>query len=202
MGYRPIRYGFVMQRDLVEPIPDVPLPEGIEVRPVVEADHRRIWDADAEAFMDHWEHSVREELDYRRFFEEPSLDTSLWQVAWAGDEVAGSVLNFIYADENCELGIDAGWLAHVSVRRPWRGRSVAGALIARSLVALRDRGMAVARLGVDGENPTGAVSLYRRYGFYEFRRWIAQRKPFPAGVGTVPRPDALPPEFQAPEAAA
>jgi GNAT superfamily N-acetyltransferase len=150
--------------------------------------------------MDHWEHSVREESDYRRFFEEPDLDTSLWQVAWDRDEVVGSVLNFIYPDENRELDIDVGWLQHVSVRRPWRGRGVAGALIARTLDVLRDRGMAVARLGVDGKNPTGAVSLYRRYGFYEFRRWIVQRKPFPPGVGTAPRAEALPKELLEPEA--
>lgn len=200
MGYRPIRYGFVMQRDLVEPIPDVPLPAGIEVRPVLESDHRAIWDADAEAFLDHWESSVREESDYRRFFEEPELDTSLWQVAWERDEVVGSVLNFIYPDENRELGIDAGWLQHVSTRRAWRGRGIAGALIARSLAVLRERGMAVARLGVDGENPSGAVGLYQRYGFTEFRTWIAQRKPFPDGVGTKPRADALPVEYR--EAAA
>ena len=199
LGYRPIRYGFVMQRDLGEPIPDVPLPPGIEVRPVVEADHRRIWDADAEAFRDHWEVSVREESDYRRFFEEPDLDTSLWQVAWDGDEVAGSVLNFIYPDENRELGIEVGWLQHVSTRRAWRGRGVASALIVRSLVALRDRSMAVARLGVDGENPTGALGVYQRLGFSEFRKWIVQRKPFPAGVGTTPRADALPREFAEPE---
>ncbi|HET7181472.1 MAG TPA: GNAT family N-acetyltransferase [Candidatus Limnocylindrales bacterium] len=202
MGYLPIRFGFVMQRDLAEPIPDVPLPDGIEVRPVLEADHRRIWDADVEAFKDHWESAVREESDYRRFFDEPDLDTSLWQVAWAGEEVAGSVLNSIYADENRALGIEAGWLQHVSTRRAYRGRGVAAALIARSLVALRGRGMAVARLGVDGANPTGAVGLYKRHGFTEFRGWIVMRKPFPTGVGVAPRPDALPEGFRAPETAA
>jgi mycothiol synthase len=201
-GYQPIRYGFLMQRDLAEPIRDVALPDGIDIRPVVEADHRRIWDADVEAFRDHWESAVREESDYRRFFEEPDLDTGLWQVAWEGDEVAGSVLNFIYPDENRELGVDVGWLQHVSVRRQWRGRGVASALVARSLVALRDHGMAVARLGVDGANPTGALELYRRHGFSEFRGWIAQRKPFPAGVGATPRPEALPEAFRAPEAVA
>jgi mycothiol synthase len=198
MGYAPIRYGFIMQRDLSEPIPDAPVPDGIEIRPVVEADHRRIWAADVEAFRDHWENAIREESDYRRFFDNPELDTSLWQVAWAGDEVAGSVMNFIYPNENQELGIDAGWLQHVSTRRAYRGRGVAGVLITRSLLVLRDRGMAVARLGVDGENPTGALALYKRYGFTEFRMWIAQRKPFPAGVGAAPRPEALPEAFREP----
>jgi mycothiol synthase len=196
MGYAPIRYGYLMQRDLSEPIPDAPLPTGIEVRPVVEADHRQIWAADAEAFLDHWENAVREESDFRRFFENPMLDTSLWQVAWAGGEVAGSVINFIYPEENRDLGIDVGWLQHVSTRRAYRGRGVAGALIVRSLRALRERGMAVARLGVDGENPTGALALYQRFGFVEFRGWTVQRKPFPPGVGAPPRAEALPEAFR------
>jgi len=45
-GYVPVRYGFVMRRDLVEPIPDVPLPAGLELRPVAPEDHRPIGDAD------------------------------------------------------------------------------------------------------------------------------------------------------------
>ena len=192
MGYAPIRYGFLMQRDLAEPIPDAPVPDGIEIRPVVEADHRAIWAADIEAFRDHWENAVREEADFQRFFGNPDLDTSLWQVAWAGDEVAGSVMNFIYPGENRGLGIDAGWLQHVSTRRAYRGRGVAGVLIARSLAVLKDRGMSVARLGVDGTNPTGALGLYKRFGFFEYKMWIAQRKAFPAGIGATPRPDALP----------
>lgn len=179
LGYEAIRFGFLMERDLREPIPDVPLPVGIEVRPVVEADHRRIWDADVEAFKDHWENAVREESDYRRFFENPDLDTTLWQVAWEGDEVAGSVLNCIYFDENRALGVDAGWLDHVSVRRHWRGRGVASALIVRSLALLRERGMSVARLGVDAENPTGALGVYERLGFRPLKGWATQRKPFP-----------------------
>ena len=193
MGYIAVRYGFLMQRRLDEPIPDVALPDGIEIRPVVEADHRRIWAADVEAFKDHWENAIREESDYRRFFNNPDLDTTLWQVAWDGDEVAGSVMNTIYEGENRELGIDAGWLDHVSVRREWRGRGVASVLIARSLAILRDRGMSVARLGVDAENPTGALGLYQRFGFEPLRSWATQRKPFPAGVpgsAATPEPQA------------
>ncbi|HJP89095.1 MAG TPA: GNAT family N-acetyltransferase [Candidatus Limnocylindrales bacterium] len=179
MGYAPVRFGYLMERDLTQLIPDIPLPDGIEVRPVVEADHRRIWAADVEAFKDHWENAVREESDYIRFFKNPDLDTTLWQVAWDGDEVAGSVLNCIYFDENRALGVDAGWLDHVSVRREWRGRGVASALIARSLAIHRARGMAVARLGVDAENPTGALGVYERLGFTPLRGWATQRKPFP-----------------------
>lgn len=64
--YTPVRYGFVMRRDLAEPIPDVPpLPEGIAVRPVRPEHHRAIWDADVEAFRDHFEPRERDESDFQ-----------------------------------------------------------------------------------------------------------------------------------------
>jgi mycothiol synthase len=176
-GYVPVRYFFVMHRDLGQPIDDVPMPQGLETRPVTPDQHRRIWDADEEAFRDHWEASVRGEADFVRFFDNPDIDTSMWQVAWDGDEVAGSVVNGIYPGENAALGVEIGWLDHVSVRRPWRGRGLAGALIARSLRVLRDRGMAFAALGVDAENPTGALAVYERQGFKVHQTFARLRKP-------------------------
>lgn len=177
-GYKRVRYGLLMVRPLDEPIPDAPLPEGLEVRPVVEADHRRIWDADVEAFRDHWEAAVRTEEDFVGMMSVPGIDTSLWRVAWDGDEVAGSVMNYVYADENEKLGIKRGWLEHVSVRRPWRRRGLAGALIASSLHALRELGLDEAALGVDAENLTGALRLYESFGFRRHRTGIAYRKAF------------------------
>jgi mycothiol synthase len=177
-GYVAVRYGFLMRRDLSEPIPDAPMPDGLELRPVVAADHRRIWEADVEAFRDHWEAGVRTEADFEHFFANPDLDVSMWQVAWEGDEVAGSIVNTIYPEENAQVGLEVGWLDHVSVRRPWRGRGLASALIVRSLAVLRDRGMAFAALGVDAENPTGALGLYERFGFRRHQQWVTFRKPF------------------------
>ena len=175
--YARIRFGFEMRRPLDEPIPDAELPAGIELRPVREADHRRIWDADIEAFKDHWEPRERDESDFEATFTYPELDTSLWRVAWDADEVVGLVMNAIFREENAKIGLDVGWLEHVSVRKAWRGRGIAKALIASSLRVLREQGMAFAALGVDGENLTGALRLYEQLGFRRHQTWIAYRKP-------------------------
>jgi mycothiol synthase len=177
-GYRIVRYGFQMIRDLGDPIPDAPLPVGLELRPVVESDHRRIWDADAEAFRDHWNAGERTEADYESWFATPELDTNLWRVAWDGNEVAGSVMAFIWGDENEALGLERGWLEHISVRRPWRRRGLASALIAESLQALRAAGMREAALGVDAENVSGALRVYEAMGFRRTRTGVAYRKEF------------------------
>ena len=174
--YSPIRYGFEMRRRLDEPIPEIELPAGIELRPVREADHRKIWEADVEAFRDHWEPRIRDEGDFEATFAYPDLDTSLWRVAWQGDEVVGSVTNAIFAKENARIGLQVGWLEHVFVRAPWRGRGVAKALIAESMRALRERGMDFAALGVDAQNPTGALALYEGLGFRPHQKWISHRK--------------------------
>jgi mycothiol synthase len=175
--YKPVRYGFQMRRRLDDPIPEVQLPAGIELRTVREQDHRRIYDADVEAFRDHWEPRERDDDDFEATFAFPDLDTSLWRVAWEGDEVVGSVMNAIFTEENARTGESLGWLEHVSVRRAWRGRGVAKALIVSSLRAHRDRGVRFAALGVDGENPTGALALYEGLGFRPYQKWINHRKP-------------------------
>lgn len=177
-GYRPVRYGFLMVRSLADPIPHVPVPEGLEVRPVVGADHRRIWDADTEAFRDGWEPADRTEEDFIGWYSTPGIDTSMWRVAWDGNEVAGSVMNFAFQDSIEKLGIRRAWLEHVSVRGPWRRRGLAGSLIASSLHELRARGYEEAALGVDAENPSGALRLYESFGFRRHRTGIAFRREF------------------------
>lgn len=176
-GYEPIRYGFEMRRSLADPIPDIPLPPGIELREVREADHRRIYDADVEAFRDHWEPRERSDDDFVAMFAFPGLDTSTWRVAWEGDEVVGVVMNAEFPEENARTGEKLGWLNHVSVRRPWRGRGIAKALIASSMQLHRDRGLEYAALGVDAHNPTGALALYEGLGFRPHLKWITHRKP-------------------------
>lgn len=176
-GYDRVRYGFHMRRDLSEPIAEIPLPDGIELRPVRPEDHRRIFDADTEAFLDHFEPRVRNEADFVTTFTAPHVETDMWRVAWEGDEVVGVVINQIDPDENARTGLEIGWLEHVSVRRPWRGRGVASALIVDSMRALRERGMQIAALGVDGENLTGALRLYERLGFQRHETWLTFRRP-------------------------
>ncbi len=175
-GFRQVRFGFMMLRDLREPIPDVALPPGLEIRPVEEAQHRAIFDAENEAFRDHWNHREQDESDFVRTYSEPDLDTSLWRVAWDGDEVAAVVQNYIFPEENAALGVSRGWLEHISTRRPWRRRGLASALTIASFHAFRERGIEEAALGVDSQNPNGALGLYERLGFRRIQTGIAHRK--------------------------
>jgi mycothiol synthase len=177
-GFAPVRYFFEMLRPTLDDIEDFPLPDGLEVRPVRPEDHRAIWAADIEAFQDHWGGMDLSEQAFDRFFSGPDFEPELWRVAWDGDQVAGQVNNMVMRELNQQTGSRRGLLAGVSVRRPWRGRGLARALVAQSLVALRERGMSEAILGVDADNPTGALGVYQANGFVVHQRERAFRKPF------------------------
>ncbi|HEY5630135.1 MAG TPA: GNAT family N-acetyltransferase [Candidatus Limnocylindrales bacterium] len=183
-GFVPIRFGYEMRRFLTGALPEHPLPPGLEIRPVAEADHRRIFDAGEEAFRDHWGHRPPSEQDFHDLFHAADMTPDLWCVAWDGDEVAGVVVNTIHPAEVEELGFRRGWLDRVSVRRPWRGRGLAKALCAESMRVLRAQGMDEAWLGVDGLNPSGAVHLYEALGFHVAKGWKAFGRPV---EGPAPR---------------
>lgn len=164
-GYRPRRYMIEMVRSLEEVSP-VELPAGLTTRPVKEEDRRSVLLALDAAMKDHpgWPAWTEDQLlGMSMHPNRGQLD--VWQVAWDGDEVAGGVLGFINAEENQELGRARGYTECIFTRRPWRGRGVATALIGRNLRLLAERGMTEAALGVDAQNPTGALALYERVGF-------------------------------------
>ena len=68
-----------------------------------------------------------------------------------------------------------GWLEHISVRRQWRRRGLGRAITAAAMVRLREAGIDEAMLGVDSENPTGALGLYEGLGFEVDTRSAAYR---------------------------
>jgi ribosomal protein S18 acetylase RimI-like enzyme len=177
-GYRAVAHDAELVRPHLDDIPDLGLPDGLEVRPVEESHLRTIWEADVEAFRDHWGFVEPTDKDWQAFLEFPYRDESLWKVAWDGDRVAGQVRSFINERENEELGRRRGWAEFISTGREWRGRGVASGLICASLRELRDRGMEEAALGVHVENPHGAYRLYQGLGFEVTDVGTTYEKPF------------------------
>lgn len=177
-GYRPVRYSFLMVRPNLDDLADAPLPAGLEIRPVKPEHLRAIFDAEVEALRDHWGASLQTEEDFQLFATNPvESDTSMWRVAWDNDQVAGMVRGYIRVDENAQYGRQRGWVENISVRRPWRRRGLARALIGATISALREAGMTEGALGVDAENPTGALRLYLSCGFVVSKRDATYRKP-------------------------
>ncbi|MEO5951655.1 MAG: GNAT family N-acetyltransferase [Chloroflexia bacterium] len=180
-GYEKVRYGYEMVRPDLENIPDISMPEGLEVRPARPEDFPAIWEAEIEAFRDHWGSEAPEEGDYERWKNDVMFQPEIWKVAWDKNtnEVAGMVRGFIEHDENQHHNRKRGYTEYISVRRPWRRIGLAKALMARSMQLQKELGMTETALGLDAQNPNGALDLYKSMGFMVTRTDISYRKPMP-----------------------
>ena len=75
------------------------------------------------------------------------------------------VLAHFDEQENKKHNRKRGYTEHIYVRPAWRGRGLASALIASSLLVLLQHGMTEAELGVDAQNESEAFKLYEHLGY-------------------------------------
>lgn len=149
-GYREVRRFYEMVIDL----DTRPEPPSIPVETFREADAQAFHAALTESFQDHWEHHA-DPFDewWERHRSSPAYDPSVWFLIRDGDEIAGIARNE-----------PRGYVGALGVRRPYRGRGYAKALLFQTFSAFYDRGVRRVSLGVDAENPTGATHLYEAVG--------------------------------------
>lgn len=176
--YIPVRHFLRMERSTLDEIPDIPMPEGFEVRRVQQEHLRAIFDAHMDALRGHWGVAPAKPGDFERWKTLPTFQPQLWQVAWhlETDSVAGQVKPFINEEQNLTQNRRRGETEFISVGETWRRRGLASALIARALRAQRDAGMTESVLGVDADNPHEAARLYERCGFRVTQRNMVLRK--------------------------
>lgn len=178
-GFRPARWYFDMRRDLGEPLPPMPDLGDLVVTPYDPALAEAVRLAHNEAFADHWGSEPQTpEVWGRDFVGDPFFRADLSFVVLDGDEVAAYTVNYVAEPDWEATGIREGWVGQLGVRRPWRKRGLATALLVRSMEAFRAAGLEAATLGVDAENPTGALGIYERVGFCPIRRSVRLQRPF------------------------
>jgi mycothiol synthase len=176
-GYSPVRYHWRMEIKLQEAPAAVTFPAGIELRPFVKDEHAiAVWQADNEAFRDHWGSHDRtyEEWSHGKFGN-PNFDPTLWMIAWDGKEVAG------FSQNRFRKGI--GWIGTIAVRRPWRRKGLGLALMRHTFGEFYKRGTTTIGLGVDSANLTGATRLYQRAGMAVAGEFAMYEKELRAGEG-------------------
>ena len=167
-GFRRVRTETLMRVELAAEslLPPV-WPDNIEVRPLdLALDLDEYARAYGEAFRDHWGHvelspeelvrKKRAEFDSWGDFYTPEL----WFLAVEGNTIVGGVGTFL------RHGGDPmrSYLYNVFVRREWRNRGIATALLRHSFLAAHARDARSAELHVDSENLTWALELYRGVG--------------------------------------
>jgi len=155
-----VRRFWEMSIVLGDPPPTPSLPEAMWIEPFSLSLARPFHDALDEAFQDHWEHQTRA---FEEWWEErrnaPDFDPTLWFLVRDGDEVAAAVRNDPFRS-------GGGWVGALGVRRPWRGRGLAKALLLYSFGEFYRCGVTRVSLGVDAASPTGAARLYESLGMH------------------------------------
>ncbi|MEO0868978.1 MAG: GNAT family N-acetyltransferase [Cyanobacteria bacterium J06642_11] len=178
VGFIPERYFFQLKRDLKHEIVVPALPPGWKIRSVDPEQDAEAWVAMFnQSFVDHWNHSpmtVEEFHYYSRFnHHDPALDLVI-------ETHDGTLVTFCYSsinpDYNQRLQRKEGHVCLLGTRRGYRRQGLARTLLAAGLQRLQAKGMEYATIGVDAQNPTGAVGLYTSVGFSENRRSTVYRK--------------------------
>jgi len=156
-GYQAVRITYTMAIDLTDTPPQPVWPEGLAVRTFQSGhDEEATYLAYEEAFEDMWQRPRSTLEQFLSKTRRPYFDPSLWFLAVDGDEIAGTLLS----DD-----IDGnGWIEIVGVRRPWRSRGLALALLLHAFGAFYKRGVTHIGLSVDSMSPTGAPRVYQRAG--------------------------------------
>jgi ribosomal protein S18 acetylase RimI-like enzyme len=191
-GFQRVRAGVQLVRPNLEAIPEIPLPEGFEIRRIGADDralHRQVWEAATRAFSESYGEQAQTEDQYDRWLKSDEFNPPLWRVAFHGNSIAAQILNFLGEPE--PDGSRIGWTESISTQPEFRRKGLARALLAESLRAVRDAGATKAALGADSQNPNQAQTLYESMGFevvsttYDYRLG-----PFPPGSTPGLVPDA------------
>jgi mycothiol synthase len=168
-GYEVTRSFIRMRIDMDAWPPEPEWPDGITVMGFERGRDEHLYhECLEEAFQDHWRWTPApfEEWVQGMIEHDDGFDGSMWFRAMDGDQVAGAIVGRPRSSEDP----NAGWIQDLAVRRPWRRRGVALALLAHEFRVLYERGIRAAMLSVDADSPTGATHLYERAGMREYRR--------------------------------
>ncbi|MFP3462885.1 GNAT family N-acetyltransferase [Arthrobacter globiformis] len=166
-GYEVVRYYNEMHRPLSQPLPRVPLDHGLELVPMEPGLSEAVRLAHNQIFADHWGSEPRDEEGWGYVVNDPLARPDLSAVVLASStgEVVGYQLASHDPDTAVTRGFTEGYTDLLGVRREYRGRGIAQALLADAMRRFAAAGMDKASLDVDSENPTGAMALYRKMGY-------------------------------------
>lgn len=179
-GFTPSRYFIEMHRDLATELPEVPAPEGLRLIPVSREWWERTRLAKNDVFRDHWGSEPVSVERWEAFLSLPTARDDLSVIAVTGDGDDAQVAGFAMAEvtpENWEAaGYSSAYVALVGVRRGFRGRRLAQALLSAAFAGFRAEGLDRAVLDVDSDSPTGALGLYEHLGFTQSSRTVVHER--------------------------
>jgi mycothiol synthase len=167
-GYRLWRSAYTLQLEFGDRPPEATLPpQNVKLRSFGPEDTEALRAALNDVFAaDPFFHQVTPSGFHEFYLRARGTDSSLWLLAWDSAELAGFILPV--PERPGEAGL--GQIRSLGVRAAWRGRGLGQALLRAAFRELHSRGCRRVELGVDAENPTGALRLYERVGMHIARQ--------------------------------
>ncbi|EFH86297.1 GNAT family N-acetyltransferase [Ktedonobacter racemifer] len=173
-GFRVIRHALRMGIALDAQPAVASWPEEVRLTTFEPGMERAIFNAEMEFFQDHWGFMPRDYEEWRHFntaFDE--LDPSLYFLVKVGEDIVAMAL--------CRHEHGEGWVHTLGVRRSWRRKGLALALLQQAFGEFYRRGIQHASLYVDGQSLTGATKLYARAGMHVMQQSAQYEKELRAG---------------------
>ncbi|HZX05956.1 GNAT family N-acetyltransferase [Kribbella sp.] len=182
-GFEPVRYYFDMHRPLDQPVPDVAVADGLRLVTFDPAYTKELLDAHNESFSDHWGFTPRSlEAFQARVVNSRAFRGGQSYYVLDGDTIATYVNCFEYEAVAEATGVRELYVGQVGTRRAYRGRGLARAALAKVLAEAAQAGYQRAGLGVDADNPTGALGLYEKLGFTTHQKFVNYQLAIADGV--------------------
>lgn len=169
--FHPFRHSFRMMIDLDGELPEPSWPEGFQVRPLREGDEPRFHAAHMTSFADTWEFTPEPFEQWAHWFLGHSFQPEHWFLVEHEGEVAAYAICKVSETEP-----DMGFVNLIGVLPAYRRRGLAIALLQHVFRHFAARGMKRVGLGVDAENPTGALRLYEHAGMHVARTTVIFEK--------------------------
>lgn len=131
-----------------------------------------------EVFMDHWGSSPKDEETWKVWFTgSRAFRGDVSRLVLDGDQIVAYAIGYEYVADTEATGIREIYVGQVGTRRSHRGQGLARVALAALMAEAKRTGYQRASLGVDADNPTGALGLYERLGYTQVSKNITYRRP-------------------------
>lgn len=170
-GYKAFRHGFRMRIELDGELLEPRWPPGFTVRAFQDGDGPLFHRGHQESFADTWGFTPEPFENWAHWFMGTAFQPEHWFVVETGGELAAVAICLISETEEA-----TGWVRILGVLPEHRRQGLALALLQHVFRHFTAVGMKAVGLGVDAENPTGAVALYERAGMHVVRRNVTYER--------------------------
>jgi mycothiol synthase len=178
-GFEAGRYFFQMRRPFDTPIEPVAIPDGLRVVAYDPSYDEALRLAHNEVFLDHWGSTPRDPESWKTWYTgSRAFRPSVSFLILDGDQIVAYSNGYEYPADTDVTGVRDVWIGQVGTRRTHRGRGLARLALTRTMTEAARTGYERTSLGVDAENPTGALGLYESLGFTTSSKLITYRRPF------------------------